>query len=238
MDRESFEFAVSNFISLEEQLSNCLEYIPYSPNNVCVVSPKFIPIILESCSLIDSIFFSLADDKSERYNLKRYMELFEPAIGLENNITLLLSTPIRGLIPFKDWTTKQPDWWVANNSLKHDRLDNHQCANMTNAVLALAALHQVMTRVKHFVGSFLRAGWIDTSDMETIVEIGSVANLGALHPSPPNIVVESKLFASATRNNFVISFDEYYFEIDYDMNGISNRLRNMITAHEDWYYSS
>jgi hypothetical protein len=234
MDRESFESALSNFISLEAQLSSCLEYIPYSQNNAGVISPKFIPIILESCSLIDSIFFSLADDKSERYNLKRYSELFEPAIELENNITLLLSVPIRGLLPFTGWTTKQPDWWAAYNSLKHDRLGNHQCANITNAVSALAALHQVMARDKHFIGPFLRAGWIDTSEMETIVELGSVANLGALHPSPPNIVVESRLFASATRDNFVRSFDEQYFDIDCDMNGISNRLKNIVAAHEDW----
>lgn len=232
--QESVEFALSNFISLEEQFLSCLEYVPYSDNNAGVVSPKFIPIILESCSLVDSVLYSLADNNTERYNLRRYSELFEPSFDLENNITLFLSWPIRALMPFKGWTVRQPEWWSAYNNLKHDRLGNYQCATIANAVSALGALHQVMARDKHFIGPFLRAGWIDTHEIDTVDELGSVAHLGALHPAPPDTIIESRLFASPTRENFVKSFDGHYFDINYDMSGISNRLRNMIAAHEDW----
>jgi hypothetical protein len=232
-DWNSEQFVVSNFISLESELITCLDFIPFIDTNLEVISPKFIPIIMESCSMIDSIFRKLAGDKSIRSNLKKYAETFEPHIELESDVTLFLSAPIRPLTPFKAWRSTTPTWWIAYNSLKHDRLHNYHHASIPNAVLALAGLHQLMARDKSFIGSFLNAGWIDTIEEETMVDIKSVAFLGALTPSPPSLIVESRLFATPTRENFVRSYDGLYFDIDYGVNGLSQRLRNLLTAHED-----
>lgn len=231
---QSLNFAVSNFIALEVQLQGCMDYIPYIENNRGVISSKFIPIIMDACSLIESIFKSFADNTNERYNLKKYSKLYEPSMLLEDNISLFLASPIEPLNPFKDWTKCQPDWWAAYNSLKHDRLSNYQAATFTNAVMALAGLHQIMARSKTFIGSFLRVGWISTEEIETVADLSSVAHQGSLHLQPPSLVIESSLFVSSTRENFVKSFDNLYFDIDYDMSGISNRLRNLLFAHEEW----
>jgi len=234
MHNHSSEFAVSNFVSLEAQLERCLDYIPFITPNLTVVSPKFIPLILESCSLIDSIFSKLSGKDSERNNLKAYSMKFEEVLELDEKITLFLPTTLQPLCPFKGWTKSIPEWWDAYNKLKHDRLNNYQVASTANAVLSLAGLHQVMACNKDFIGPFLRVGWIDTRDTDAIDELGSVAGLGALHPSPPTTIVESKLFASPTRENFVRSFDGSYFDIDYESHGLSNRLRNLLFAHEEW----
>lgn len=185
IDSQTSDIAVSNFLSLESQLRECLDFIPFMDANQFVVSPKFIPIILESCSLIDSIFRDLAKGESLGASFKHYSHFFEPRMELEESVSLFLAVPIRPMIPFKGWTTKQPEWWSAYNQLKHDRLANFRVATITSAASAMAALHQVIARSKDFALSLLRAGWIDTHDDETVVELGSVDGLGALHPGRP-----------------------------------------------------
>lgn len=232
-DSQSLDFAVSNFISLETQLSRCIDYIPFVEANLKVVSPKFIPIILDSCSLIDSIFSSRTKNRTERFNLKRYSEHFEEQMELEDTISLFLSSPIRPLRPFAEWTRKPPDWWSSYNSLKHDRLGHYEVATITNAVNAMAALHQVLSRTKEFSLSLLRIGWIDTNEFDTVVEISSVEHLGPLHPRPASIVIESQLFVSSARDNFVSLINDETFSFDYTARGISNRLRNLLFASEN-----
>lgn len=231
------DFVAASFSVLEEQLILCMEYIPFIEGNKDVMSPKFIPIIMDTCSLIDSVFREITENKDERYNLKKYSETYEPAFALEGNLTLFLSSPLQLLEPYKDWTKEQPEWWAAYNALKHDRLNNYKASTYRSAVLALAGLHQLMSRSKAFIGSFLRVGWIDTQSFEVVEQLGSVANLGALHPNPPDMLIESKLYLSSTGENF-IGYHSYgdprFFEVDYDARGLSNRVRNFLFAHDEW----
>jgi hypothetical protein len=50
---EKTDFVIANFVVLEAQLVDCMEYIPFINGNKDVISAKFIPIIIDSCSLID-----------------------------------------------------------------------------------------------------------------------------------------------------------------------------------------
>ena len=229
-DRVKIDFAISSFIVLERQLSDCMEYLPFIDANKQAISPKFVPIIMDSCSLIDSILFEItASSNKEHFNLKRYSSLHEPNIHLENNASLFLVSPVQMLQPYKNWTKGQPQWWNAHNSLKHDRLNNYHFATFTNAVQALAGLHQLMARQREFVGGFLKAGWIDTTNFEVVDNLGSAARVGSM----VDVIVESKLFASASHDNFINpdTSDDRYFDVDYDANGLSNRIRNMLFAH-------
>ena len=133
---------------------------------------------------------------------------------------------------YKGWTQEQPNWWSAHNKLKHDRLNNYHFATFTNAVQALAGLHQLMVRQRNFVGGFLKAGWIDTTNLEVLDNLGSAAYEG----SKVDVVVESKLFASASYDNFVNpdTSDSLYFDVNYEANGLSNRIRNILFGHEVW----
>jgi hypothetical protein len=231
------DFVIASFSALEAQLQDCLNYIPFIENNKSVLSPRFTPIVMESCSLIDSIFSRITNDKSKKYNLKKYADLHESTLSLEGNISLFLGSPLRVLQPYRDWTSRQPDWWAAYNALKHDRINNYEVATYTNAIQALAGLHQLIARCKFFIGGFLRAGWLDTQGFDLIADLGSAAHLGPLHPSPPIMVIESRFFASPTRENFINSADEeepLYLDINFEMPGLSNRLRNFVFAHEDW----
>lgn len=231
-----FDFAIASFSSLETQLITFMEYVPYIDNNKKVISPKFVPIIVDACSLIDSIFREITDDDTERYSLKKYCEIHETYLSLEGNISLFLVSPLQLLEPYAVWTKEQPDWWAAYNALKHDRLNNYEVATYVNAVLSLAGLHQLMARCKMFIGGFLRAGWIDTENNDLIGDLGSAAHLAGLHSNPPSMVIESKLFVTPTVENFLtrMSDDPEFFDVDYDVKGLSNRVRNFLFAHEDW----
>lgn len=230
-------FAVSSFSGLETQLIACNEYLPFVEANKQAISPKFVPIIIEACSLIDSIFRETTANKTQHYNLKKYGIEHEPTLSLDDDLSLFLSSPVQVLRPFKDWTKKQPDWWAAYNKLKHDRLNNYEVATYTNAVVAVAGLHQLMARNKIFVGEFIKSGWININDDELMMTVASSAQLGALMRNPPDMVIESRLFASPTLDNFVSpesEEDPRFIQVDYNYPGLSNRVRGFIFAHEEW----
>jgi hypothetical protein len=231
---EKTDFVIANFVVLEDQLIDCMEYIPFINGNKDVISAKFIPIIMDSCSLIDSIFRDFSGQKHEKYNLKKYGDLYEHFLSLDKVISIFLVSPLELLSPYKGWKSSQPEWWKAYNMLKHDRLNNYKVSTYRNAVLSLTGLHQLMSRFKHFTAGFLRAGWIDTQTIEVIEQISSANHLAGLHPAPPNIIIESKLFVSPTRENFVgyDSDDPRFLEVDYDAQGLSNRVRNFLLANE------
>jgi hypothetical protein len=227
------DFTVSSYKVLERQLVECMEYLPFIEGNKFSISPKFIPIIMDSCSLIDSIFFDITQgNNKERYSLKKYSTIHEPALSLNSNASLLLLTPVQIIQPYKNWIKQAPLWWGAYNKLKHDRLNNFHYATYTNAIYCLAGLHQLMAKQRNFIGSFLKAGWIDTNDIEVIDNLGSAAHVG----SRVDVIVESSLFVSATDENFVNpdSSDEFYFDVNYESKGLSHRVRNLLFAHEDW----
>jgi hypothetical protein len=231
------DFVISNFSSLERQLQDCMEYIPFIDANKQAISPKFIPIITEACGLIESIFKEITVDDSGKYNLKKYSQLHEDNLSLEVNKSLFLGTPLRVLEPYRGWTKQQPEWWQAYNSLKHDRLNNYNVATYTNAVLALTGLHQLMAKCKIFIGGFLKAGWIDTQSLDILADLSSAAHLGPLHPGPPSMIIESTLFVSPSDLNFIQNSsddDLLYLEIDDSIPGLSERVKDFIFAHEGW----
>jgi hypothetical protein len=195
---DPLDFVIANFRQLEEQLLECMRFIPFVEQNQSVVSPKFIPIILESCTLIESIFRrGIADNR--RHTLKSYCAFIEPELELADTTTLLLTTPMRFLRPFQSWTTEPPAWWSAYNQLKHDRINKYDAATYDLTILALAGLHQVIARTSAFVENLTKVGWIDESHPHTS-DLMMFRNVGC---QPPEIPAESVLFVSPLRGSFV-----------------------------------
>jgi hypothetical protein len=230
------DFLLAQFTSLENQLKKWIEFVPYVDANKCIVSPKLTPILMEACSLIDSVFCSELSPAGPT-QFKKYAEELEPTRRFGERMSLFLVAPIHSLNPFHNWNLHIPIWWNAYNRIKHDRLNSIDFATYENVVNAMCGLHQVMSACKSFLGAFLRAGWIDTTDNDLFTSLASVAHLGALHPAPPSMVIESQLFVSPTRENFLNSDSagtSLYFDVDYDMANLSNRIRNYLWSHEDF----
>jgi hypothetical protein len=228
-DDNKLSFVVSNFEELESRLIECLSFIPFIQNNKQVISPKFIPIILESCSLIDSVFKSFERQKGNRYDFKSHTTLVEPHLCLEEATTIFLNPPLRFLTPFSSWTTAAPSWWAAYNKLKHDRLANYEAATYENAILAMSGLHQVISRSVEFVPALLSAGWFNSGspDVGELIAARISSSGVPLHVIP----VASKLFVSPLHDTFVTDENGHRAIADCDF---TDRVKALLAVYE-WF---
>ncbi len=222
-------FVIKNYTSLENQLLDCLEYLPHIPENKGAISPKFVQIILESCSLIESIFKSNAEE-DKKYNLEKYSKVLEPTLELEGAISLMLVSPMEFLNPFREWTIRAPEWWNSYNLLKHDRLSNQAEAKMEVAINSMCALHQVMARSLEYIPGQVAAGWYDiyNGDIGELI----LTRISGAGISENMLPVETKLFVSPNHSNFVTSVNgEPHID---EFCKFSRRINSMIAAHFDF----
>lgn len=195
-------FVISNFASLEEQLAACLAFLPYTPENDHVVSPRFVPIILDACSLIDSVLRDFFEQPDRRATFKQFASETEAFLELNAAFSIFLTTRLTFINPFAAWESEIPEWWNAHNRLKHDRLNNYAAATYKTTVLALAALHQVIARNRHWIPSLVSAGWFNSDDSH-FLDLVSAQDIGQC-VTPINVMaVESRLFVTPLHSNFV-----------------------------------
>jgi len=204
-----------------------MEYIPYIRQNMDTVSPKFVPILIESCSIIDSIFSHMASDNGH-HHFKKFSMMHEERLQLEEASSLLLVSPMQILQPFKGWTRVQPEWWRAYNKVKHDRIGNYSAATYIYTVLALVGLHQVIARSWIFLENLMKAGWFNEADTEGWLEL-----VGSRHAcsGPPDLPVETKLVVSPIRDTFIESTDGNCPVVSQEWK-FSARVTNYIWDHE------
>jgi hypothetical protein len=223
-DDSRIHFAINNFTALESQLTECMEFIPFVEQNQRVLSPRFIPIILEACSLTESTLKSMTDVRARIRGFKRYAEVHEEHLQLEDAVTIFLATPMRFLRPYEGWTRVVPEWWNAYNRLKHDRLDNYEYATYNTSVSSLAALHLLIAKCRLFTDHLVKAGWFNPSgDFIPELICARIAEAGIpIRPIP----CETNLFVSPLGTNFV-SLDGGFPSIDEC--DFSDRLKLLLT---------
>ena len=228
-ENTKLHFVVSQFNELETLLADCLSFIPFIDGNRQVISPKFTPIIVESCGLIESIFKEYVGENDKKHNLKKYSELVEPHLSLEKTVSIFLNPPILFLNPFNDWTNKPPIWWQSYNKLKHDRLNNYDVVTYETVIQAMAGLHQAISRNIDFVPSLLSAGWFnsDSSDVGELV----VARISLSGTPIQTIPIASKFFVSPLHSNFVTYENGQPVVENCDF---TNRVKEMLTAYQ-WF---
>ena len=195
---------------LEELLLDIMKILPPAPGNLESYSPRLASIILDACGLLDSIFRQITPNeelstikknkKGKEPDVKDFAELYSDEFDLPRIKSIPFISPPKYFCPFKPWEAissggdyKPLDWWQTYNDLKHDRIANIKKAGLGNALDALCGLHQVITVVPAFSKAILRAGWIETSEVnpEELLEIME----GRSAPGPGSgFLVESKLF--------------------------------------------
>lgn len=223
-DDNKLEFVVNNFSNLEKQLSECIEFIPFIGQNKHIISPKFIPIILEACSLIESILKEISKDKKGRYNFKKYARLYEEHLGLGETTSIFLISPISFYQPYKEWTKRIPEWWDSYNKLKHDRLNNYEFATYEVTILSLVGLHQLISKCRLLTGNLIKAGWMNpTGEFMSELIVARISESGI----PLSIIpCESNLFISPLNSNFVSFQDGIPIIEECDF---SNRVKLLLT---------
>ncbi len=163
------------YADLENRLTTIIQVFPITDFTEAgnVYTPRLNSVLVESGAIADSLFRKLFPNNARRRDgkpIKRdravitdYYLILEPSLRLVSTTSLLM-TPVPAILkPFEGWTGRSsPNWWKQYNSLKHDRLSNKSSISLTDAVSALCALHQLMTKVSDILKYSLRFGWVQT----------------------------------------------------------------------------
>lgn len=219
-------FALASYEELERQMLAFMDVVPFVGANQQVVSARLIPILMESCSLIDSILRSNAGDE-QKGSLKQLAA--RSGLGLDGSLSALLVSPLQVLNPFRGWHETTPDWWRAYNRIKHDRIRSFDAATYPIAVSALVALHQVITRSRMFTTHLAKRGWVNEDDDVHMAELASFELVGS---GPPDIPIETRLVLSPLGDNFV-EWEDGRWAFSKDVR-FSRRVANYIWEHEGW----
>jgi len=201
MNEDSAELIVLWFEELEFRLSEILKTTLYTDQNKDLFLPSLANIIVDTCSLIDTIFREEYRGTTSRevVNIQDNCLYFEPILKLSRIKTVYLQYPLTYIIPFENWYDdatneyKPVTWWQSHNDIKHDRIREFQKATLNNAVLSVAALHQVISQLETFKHALLRHEYLYT---------GQYSLDGALHYGYDasekliKFLIETELFAT------------------------------------------
>lgn len=154
-----YESIVTWYINVICSLSEILHIVPYNETNKTVIIPRLSSIIIESGSLLDTIFYSLYLGKKKKPTIVDFKDYYEPLIKLSTIRTLFYAE--QGIIfqPFECWSKccsivkterYSPIWWRSYNKLKHDRSNNMEESTLENAVNICVALTQLLARNVEF----------------------------------------------------------------------------------------
>ena len=172
-------------------------------------SPRLVPIMVETCSIIDTLLRAAMPEKFNRprgrkmtrkgANIYDYFRELEKTFQLKNTKSILLQGKPTILCPFEKWSensSKPMDWWKTYNRLKHDRLKASGEANLLHCINALCALMQVMTKFPSVMEFSLRVNWIQTAGYNPTVVIEDVSRI-----NKSKFVAYSELFATFLEPN-------------------------------------
>ncbi|MCH2057502.1 hypothetical protein FIU82_06790 [Pseudoalteromonas sp. THAF3] len=135
------------YLSIESDLEVCSRYVELSKDNFATYSVEFAKIIMAASAEIDTLskeMCKLIAPEMKPKDIKgigKYAEIIlkkHPGLA---GIEMVIPRYELSLKPWADWSkTTSPNWWQSNNSIKHDRANNFNKANLENAIGALAGL--------------------------------------------------------------------------------------------------
>lgn len=182
--QDKFLFYWRNFLSLEKNLFDILEYVQIDKKNFNTFSIKNARLILSVGGEIDSILKNLCNQinnikKHENINdyrgtiLKYYGNKFGRKKTYVVNYDIIFS-------PWKDWNKKKiknPDWWSDYNKIKHNREDNFDKANLKNILYCMAGLHIALFFYNQEVGGHGSGMFYDESWGSGVDRVGDSKDL-------------------------------------------------------------
>lgn len=205
--------AIEGFSELEARLIDFLRVIPYENTHYRVYSPTLASILLDACSLIESVLKSTMDNA--RYNAipditnlrnRRYSDtppfltinqlrtVFRPD-GLAGKRVVYLPRGDRSA-PWSAWGPNRvvrPTWWNAYNAVKHDRFGNFSQARLHQTAHAMKALFLVLSLSLEYRQRLIARGIIRSRGLDTRGLL-AVAQTWEPLQTPETVVAVSRIF--------------------------------------------
>ncbi len=200
MDTQGSELVIQWYKNLESRFSQFLQYVPYDENNKNAVLPLLSSIILETGSLIDTIFreeFKETKKEEKKLTIGDFSPYYETSYNFSKKKTLFYNFPLSYIEPFANWYDKKKneytpiDWWSNYNQIKHNRIKKNNLSTLEVTVKALCALHQTISQLPTFLDAIFRHDMVYHG-------FGTKSVREALLNKNPNItvLVETELFAT------------------------------------------
>lgn len=164
MNCEEFEKVYwNNYILIENEFRETLEYVKLSQDNFKTYSNKYIKLILQIGSEID-IFFKIFCMYLDKNSNKSYDNMPERIKFVKNKYKLLLEQNVvirSNNMEFNPWSEivefngEGLSWWKSYNKIKHERNSEvningekkvaYKFANLENTLHILGALYQILS---------------------------------------------------------------------------------------------
>ncbi len=214
------DIAIDSFRELETRLAAFLRAVPFNSRHQRVHSPLLASLLLDCCSLIESVLKSAMDNvryngaaniaqlRNMRYadhppylNINHLRTVFRPDSFYTKQVWLLSQGDVS--IPWYLWRTAQvshPRWWRAYNDVKHARFNNESHATLGATVHAMEALFLVLVqcldyRARLVERGLIRARGISTAQLSAAVIVWEPLPTGAV------VIAVSELFAYKFKSN-------------------------------------
>lgn len=199
MDQQGAELILKWYKELEVRYGQVLHAMPLIAETADVFLPSLSSIILESCSLIDTVFRSGMPSAKADAKFPDYAKHYEPSYNFSGCQSAFYHFPMKLLSPFRGWLdqhgTYQPlRWWQDYNQLKHDRIANFRLSTLMTATKSLCALHQIIAKSPDFVEALTRHNMIrfGTLGRQWCIEVLK----GIRVPPDMTVIIESEFFGT------------------------------------------
>jgi hypothetical protein len=132
------------FISLEKDVLDSIQYVELDDANKTTFSIVYAKMLFSLCAEIEVILKALCEritPGGNPRNIDQYRETILKAFPAFHKIEIQIPRYMMSKKPWDLWSTgKNPDWWHAYTSVKHNRAAAFCDANQGNVIEALAAL--------------------------------------------------------------------------------------------------
>lgn len=141
------------FLSLEDDLIALSRWIEFDASNFNCFSLELARLLLTASSEVDVVAKEICKGRENRDLSRANIETYRQVIlrAHESIPHETVDIRIHGLTlqPWANWApgdnATSPDWWKANNGIKHDRTENYHEASLKNVLNAVAGLFVLLT---------------------------------------------------------------------------------------------
>jgi hypothetical protein len=173
------DIALEGFLDLERRFESFVRVVPVAPEHNSVYSPALTSILLDTCSMVETVLKSSMDNA--RYNTinnitairaKRYTQNW-PYLNINDlravfKADTFYAKPVWYLprnqrsFPWYAWrkTHGHPKWWDAYNSVKHSRFQQVKKASLLTTLHALKGLFLALVQSPEFRLGLINRGVI------------------------------------------------------------------------------
>ena len=188
MSELSHNATIGAFKKIEDSLEDILHVVPYCSEHEQVWSDEIIPVIFDSCSLLDSLWSFQSSRSScvdkDHFTMKDYFRYYGETMA--KRWLVFWCESINIISPFNNWSkngnykngndSNELSWWTAYTELKHDRLSNRKKATLANSVKSVGALLLAIIKCEYLREEIEHAGWITGFAQRPIGWLGEDSN--------------------------------------------------------------